>query len=109
MTTRRRSRSRSCCGRRTGPTAPTRLTKLADPKGLWGASDSIHDLANKASASKLPQVAAWMRDFKMSETQLGSLEAAIQKAGQGNTEAGVKAWMAANPGTVNKMAPIPAH
>jgi glycine betaine/proline transport system substrate-binding protein len=85
------------------------MTKLADPKGLWGASDSIHDLANKASASKLPQVAAWMRNFKMSETQLGSLEAAIQKAGQGNTEAGVKAWMAANPGTVTKMAPIPAH
>jgi glycine betaine/proline transport system substrate-binding protein len=85
-----------------------RLTKLADPKGLWGPSDSIHDLANKGSAAKLPQVASWMRNFKMSEAQLGSLEAAIQKAGQGNTEAGVKAWMAANPGTVDRMAPLAA-
>jgi glycine betaine/proline transport system substrate-binding protein len=82
------------------------LTKLADPRGLWGPSDSIHDIANKTSAAKLPQVAAWMRNFRMSEAQLGSLEAAIQKAGQGNTTAGVRSWMAANPGIVDEMAPL---
>ncbi|NUS12277.1 MAG: ABC transporter permease subunit [Streptomyces sp.] len=82
------------------------LTKLADPKGLWGPGDSIHDLANKASGTKLSQVSAWMRKFRLSEAQLGSLEAAIQDAGQGNAARGVRSWIAENPGIVDRMAPV---
>lgn len=82
------------------------MTKLADPRKLWGAADSIHDLANKGSATKLSQVGAWMKGFHLTDAQLGSLEASIQTAGQGNTAAGVKAWMAKNPGVADKMAPV---
>ncbi|WP_328472355.1 ABC transporter permease/substrate binding protein [Streptomyces sp. NBC_00448] len=82
------------------------LTKLSDPKGLWGASDSIHNIANKNSAKKLPQVSTWMKNFHMTEEQLSSLEADIQAAGQGKTADGVKKWMKANPGVVDKMAPV---
>ncbi|WP_435175934.1 ABC transporter permease/substrate binding protein [Actinacidiphila sp. bgisy145] len=83
-----------------------KLTKLSDPKGLWGASDSIHNIANKNSAAKLPQVSSWMKNFTMSESQLSSLEADIQAAGQGGTADGVKKWMKDNPGIVDKMAPV---
>jgi glycine betaine/proline transport system substrate-binding protein len=82
------------------------MTKLSDPKGMWGKGDSIHNLANKNSATKLPQVSDWMKNFHMSETQLSSLEADIQAAGQGKTTDGVKKWMKANPGIVDKMAPV---
>ncbi|MFF6959232.1 ABC transporter permease/substrate binding protein [Streptomyces sp. NPDC088197] len=84
------------------------LTKLADPKGLWGKADSIHNLANKGRADKLPQVTAWMKDFHLTEEQLSSLEADIQSAGQDNTAAGVKKWLAKNPGIADKMAPVTA-
>ncbi|MBM9506923.1 ABC transporter permease/substrate binding protein [Actinacidiphila acididurans] len=84
------------------------LTKLTDPKGLWGASDSIHTEANRSSAARLPHVTSWMRKFHMTEAQLGSLEAAIQAAGQGHVTQGVKAWLAKNPGVENAMAPVVA-
>jgi glycine betaine/proline transport system substrate-binding protein len=84
------------------------LTKLADPKGLWGKGDSIHTLANKKSAARLPRVTAWLRDFHLTEDQLGSLEADIQKAGQGRTMRGVRAWLKANPGIEDKLAPVEA-
>lgn len=84
------------------------LTKLADPKGLWGKGDSIHDLANKGSAGKLPQVSSWMRNFHLTDAQLGSLEADIQKAGEGNAADGVHAWLKQNPGFEDTMAPVAA-
>ena len=82
------------------------LTKLSDPKGLWGPGDSIHDLANTNSARKLPRATGWMKAFHLTDTQLGSLEASIQAAGQGNTAEGVRAWMKKNPGVVDDMAPL---
>jgi glycine betaine/proline transport system substrate-binding protein len=84
------------------------LTKLADPKSLWGPGDSIHDLANKSAGAELPEVSSWMRGFHMTEPQLGSLEAAIQAAGQGNTAKGVQKWIAGHPGVVDTMAPVAA-
>jgi glycine betaine/proline transport system substrate-binding protein len=84
------------------------LTKLADPKSLWGPGDSIHDLANKQAGAELPEVGSWMRGFHMTEPQLGSLEAAIQAAGQGNTAKGVQKWIAGHPGVVDTMAPVAA-
>jgi glycine betaine/proline transport system substrate-binding protein len=85
-----------------------RLTKLTDPKGLWGPGDAIHTLANTPSAGRLPEVTAWMRNFHLTDAQLGSLEASIQSAGQGRTAEGVKSWLAANPGVEKAMTP-PGH
>lgn len=82
------------------------MTKLSDPKGLWGKGDSIHTLANKAGAAKLPQVTGWMRDFHLTDAQLGSLEADIQQAGQGKVMQGVRTWLKKNPGVEEKMAPV---
>ncbi|WUH94362.1 ABC transporter permease subunit [Streptomyces sp. NBC_00433] len=80
----------------------------ADPKSLWGPGDSIHDLAGRSAATRLPQVSSWMRNFRMTEPQLSSLGAAIQAAGRGNTAEGVQKWIAANPRVIDAMAPVGA-
>ncbi|MER5873148.1 ABC transporter permease/substrate binding protein, partial [Streptomyces sp. NPDC002044] len=57
------------------------LTKLEDPKGAWGKGDGIHTLARKGFAADEPQVAEWLRSFKLTEEQLTGLEAKIQETG----------------------------
>ncbi|MFD7922799.1 ABC transporter permease/substrate binding protein [Streptomyces sp. NPDC059740] len=81
------------------------LTKLKDPKGAFGSGDGIHTLARKGFDKDEPQVAQWMKKFKLDEKQLTSLENDIQKAGKNHEQDGVRAWLKANPGTVDKMAP----
>ncbi|MFT2017132.1 ABC transporter permease/substrate binding protein [Streptomyces sp. 796.1] len=82
------------------------MTKLADPKGAFGSGDGIHLLARKGFAQKEPQVAQWMKDFKLDEKQLTTLEQEIQEAGKGNQQQGVRAWLEKNPGMVDKIAPV---
>ncbi|KJY22429.1 ABC transporter permease/substrate binding protein, partial [Streptomyces katrae] len=41
------------------------LTKLEDPKGAWGKGDGIHTLARKGFAEDEPEVARWLREFKL--------------------------------------------
>ncbi|WP_432010113.1 ABC transporter permease/substrate binding protein [Streptomyces cucumeris] len=84
-----------------------KLTKLKDPKGAFGKGDHIDTIARKGFSKENPQVAEWMKKFKLDEKQLTSLEAAIQDAGKGNEQQGVQAWLKKNPGMVNKLAPVP--
>ncbi|MEU5958100.1 ABC transporter permease/substrate binding protein [Streptomyces sp. NPDC047525] len=85
------------------------LKKLKDPKGSWGKGDGVHTLARKGFSEENPQVAKWLKDFKMSEKQLTSLEAEINKAGKGKQQEAVKAWLKKNPGVVDKLAPLPKN
>lgn len=59
------------------------LKKLKDPKGAWGSGDGIHTVARKGFAADNPVVGKWLKDFKLDEKQLTSLEAEINKAGEG--------------------------
>ncbi|WP_042406713.1 ABC transporter permease/substrate binding protein [Streptacidiphilus carbonis] len=81
------------------------LTKLADPKGAFGAHDQIDSLANKDFPQKFPQIAGWLKNFHLTEAQLGSLENDIQQAGQGNEAKAVQTWLAANPGVEDTLTP----
>ncbi|WP_244229718.1 ABC transporter permease/substrate binding protein [Kitasatospora albolonga] len=83
------------------------LTKLADPKGLWGEGDGVHTLARKGFTAEHPEVAQWLKDFKMSEKQLTSLEAQIQKTGSGKEQEAVRSWLKDNPGVTEKWSPVP--
>ncbi|MFE7460310.1 ABC transporter permease/substrate binding protein [Streptomyces sp. NPDC057554] len=83
------------------------LTKLADPKGLWGEGDGVHTLARKGFTAEHPEVAQWLKDFKMSEKQLTSLEAQIQKTGSGKEQEAVRSWLKDNPGVTEKWSPAP--
>ncbi|MFJ2928034.1 ABC transporter permease/substrate binding protein [Streptomyces massasporeus] len=82
------------------------LKKLKDPKGAWGEGDGVHTLSRKGFAGDDPTVAKWLKNFKMSEKQLTSLEAEINKAGKGNQQDAVRAWLKQNPGFADKMAPV---
>ncbi|MFG2413046.1 ABC transporter permease/substrate binding protein [Streptomyces goshikiensis] len=79
------------------------LHKLEDPKGSWGKGDGIHTLARKGFAKDEPEVAKWLRSFKLSEAQLTGLEAKIQESGKGKEQQAVRAWLAEHP-EVAKMA-----
>lgn len=73
------------------------LTKLEDPKGVWGKGDGIHTLARKGFTADEPEVAAWLRSFKLTEEQLTSLEAKIQDTGKGKEQQAVRAWLKDHP------------
>ncbi|MEU9143844.1 ABC transporter permease/substrate binding protein [Streptomyces sp. NPDC048349] len=73
------------------------LTKLEDPKGVWGTGDGIHTLARKGFAADEPDVARWLSSFKLTEQQLTSLEAEIQGTGKGKEQQAVRAWLAEHP------------
>ncbi|MET7360297.1 ABC transporter permease/substrate binding protein [Streptomyces sp. NPDC005562] len=85
------------------------LKKLKDPKGAWGKGDGVHTLARKGFSDENPQVGKWLKNFKMDEKQLTSLEAEINKAGKGKQQDAVRAWLKKNPGVVDKLAPLPKN
>ncbi|MFF4931659.1 ABC transporter permease/substrate binding protein [Streptomyces griseofuscus] len=82
------------------------LKKLQDPKGAWGKGDGVHTLSRKGFAGDNPQVADWLKNFSMTEKQLTGLEAKIQGAGKGKEQDAVRSWLRANPGLVDKWAPV---
>ncbi|MYR28659.1 MULTISPECIES: ABC transporter permease/substrate binding protein [unclassified Streptomyces] len=82
------------------------MTKLSDPKGSWGKGDEVHTLARKGFSKDFPEAAQWLKDFKLSEKQLSSLESEIQDAGKGKQQEAVKSWIKKNPGIVDKLAPV---
>ncbi|MET7285770.1 ABC transporter permease/substrate binding protein [Streptomyces sp. NPDC005573] len=82
------------------------LKKLKDPEGAWGSGDGVHTLARKGFAADNPRVGAWLKDFSMTEKQLTGLEARIQKAGKGEEQSAVRAWLKENPGLLDKWAPV---
>lgn len=83
-----------------------KLKKLKDPKGSWGKGDGVHTVARKGFADDNPVVAKWLKNFRMSEKQLTGLEAEINKAGKGKQQDAVRAWLKANPGVLDKLAPV---
>ncbi|MCF2128961.1 ABC transporter permease/substrate binding protein [Strepomyces sp. STD 3.1] len=82
------------------------LKKLKDPKGAWGKGDGVHTLSRKGFADDDPTAAKWMKDFKLDEKQLTSLEAEINKAGKGKQQDAVRTWLKSNPDLVDKLAPV---
>jgi glycine betaine/proline transport system substrate-binding protein len=84
-----------------------KLKKLKDPKGAWGKGDGVHTLSRKGFAGDNPVVGRWLKNFRMTEKQLTSLEAEINKAGKGRQQDAVRAWLKSNPGLVDKLAPVP--
>ncbi|MFE9042059.1 ABC transporter permease/substrate binding protein [Streptomyces sp. NPDC012421] len=81
------------------------LTKLADPKGVWGKGDGVHTLARKGFSEDNPEVGAWLKDFKLTEKQLTGLEQQIQETGKGKEQQAVRTWLDAQPGLAEQLAP----
>lgn len=82
------------------------LKKLKDPKGAWGKGEELHSIGKKDFAKDFPRVAEWVKGFKMSEKDLSSLEAEIQKGGKGHEKESAGRWLKERPGLLDKMAPV---
>ena len=80
------------------------LKFLDDPKGVYGASETIHTLARLGLEKDLPEVAAFLRNFKLDDQQLGSLMGAVAEAEGDPTEA-VRAWVKQNASLVDGWIP----
>lgn len=75
------------------------LKYLEDPKGSFGEAEEIHTLANKDFGSKHAEVAAMLKKFKMTDAQIGGLEALIND-GMEPADAAAK-WIADNKDVVS--------
>ncbi|MEU1042071.1 ABC transporter permease/substrate binding protein [Streptomyces sp. NPDC005551] len=82
-----------------------RLTKLKDDKKLFGEGNTIRTIAAKEFPQRYPQLTKWIKNFRMSEDELGSLESEIKKRGQGHEEDAVAAWLKQHPDMVERMTP----
>jgi glycine betaine/proline transport system substrate-binding protein len=81
------------------------LTKLKDDKKLFGEGNTIRTISNAKFPGQYPQLTKWIKNFKMSEDELGTLEGEINKHGQGKEEEAVAAWLKEHPDMVDRMTP----
>ncbi|KOG25919.1 glycine betaine ABC transporter substrate-binding protein, partial [Streptomyces viridochromogenes] len=82
------------------------LRKLKDPEGAWGKGEQIHTVAKKDFGQEFPELSGWLKNFKLTEEQLASLEVEIQKGGAGNEKESARRWMDAHPGIEDELAPV---
>ncbi|WP_426750394.1 glycine betaine ABC transporter substrate-binding protein [Myxococcus sp. Y35] len=80
------------------------LKFLEDPKGVYGAAESIHTLTRVGLEKDLPDVAALLRNFKLDDQQLGSLMGAVSDA-EDAPEKAVREWMKQNQALVDGWIP----
>jgi glycine betaine/proline transport system substrate-binding protein len=69
---------------------------LKDTDGAFGKPDGLQVIATKGFSSKHPEVAGWLKNFKMSSADLSNLMLKIRAAGQGHEQEAAKAWIAQN-------------
>jgi glycine betaine/proline transport system substrate-binding protein len=81
------------------------LTKLKDPKKAFGEGNTIRTISSQEFPGQYPQLTEWIKNFRMSESELGSLEAEIKDRGQGHEEQAVAAWLKEHPDMVERMTP----
>ncbi|MBD0837947.1 ABC transporter permease/substrate binding protein [Streptomyces sp. TRM68416] len=81
------------------------LTKLKDPQKFFGEGNTIRTISNKDFPRRYPQLTKWIKNFTMSEDELGTLEQEIKDRGQGHEEEAVAAWLEEHPDMVERMTP----
>ena len=57
------------------------LNVLEYQKGVYGAAENIHIVARKDLSKDMPEVVDFLKNFKMSEQELGDLMGAIEDKG----------------------------
>lgn len=79
--------------------AKYQLKYLSDPKGVFGKAGWIQTEANKEWINSHAEAAGWLKNFKLTPYQLGTLEEDINHAK--SPDAGVTKWIQNNQGVVN--------
>lgn len=68
------------------------LKVLEDPKGIFGEVENIHKYSRKGLEEDMPEVAEFLKKFKLNEAELGDLMGAVEEEGNEPLEA-AKKWM----------------
>lgn len=79
------------------------LKDLEDPKGSLGEGEELHFLGRQGFAEDQPEVGEVMKNFKMTDAELASLENMIQDAGKNMEADAVKQWADENKEFMDKM------
>ncbi|MFC6933017.1 glycine betaine ABC transporter substrate-binding protein [Actinomadura yumaensis] len=72
------------------------IRDLQDPKGAMGQPDGVNTVARKGFSDDQPDVAGWLKKFKMDDQHLGSLEDLMENKYKGKPEQAVDEWLKAN-------------
>ena len=72
------------------------LKVLDDTQTAFGPPDDMQIIATKGWSAANPEVAGWLKNFKITPEQLSSLMLDIQSAGKGKEQETAKAWIAKN-------------
>lgn len=80
------------------------LKFLDDPKNAYGEEENIHTVARKDIKEDMPEVAAFLENFKMDDQQLGDLMGAISDS-DGEAIDAAREWMNENEELVNSWIP----
>jgi glycine betaine/proline transport system substrate-binding protein len=72
------------------------LKVLEDPQGAWGEPDKMQIIATKGWSEANPEVAGWLKNFKITPEQLSSLMLKLQDGGKGQEQTATKQWISEN-------------
>ncbi|WP_433885061.1 glycine betaine ABC transporter substrate-binding protein [Pseudomonas vranovensis] len=76
--------------------AKWKLKFLEDPKGVYGAAETVNSIGSKELDTKAPEVAAFLKKFQwQSKDEIGEVMLAIQEGAK--PEAAAKDWVAKHP------------
>ncbi|MCY6959263.1 glycine betaine ABC transporter substrate-binding protein [Clostridium brassicae] len=81
------------------------LKFLEDPKGVFGEAEHIDTIARKGFEKEMPEVAQFLKNFKMDDKQLGSLMGDIKDNSDKDALDVAKEWMKKNEKLVNSWIP----
>ncbi|MCD5976248.1 MULTISPECIES: glycine betaine ABC transporter substrate-binding protein [Pseudomonas] len=81
--------------------AKWKLKFLEDPKGVYGAAETVDSIGSKELATKAPEVVEFLKKFQWkSKDEIGEVMLAIQDGAK--PEAAAEAWVAKNPERVKE-------
>lgn len=76
--------------------AKWKLRFLDDPKGIYGAAETVNSIGSKGLEKKAPEVAAFLKKFQWaSKDEIGEVMLAIQEGAK--PDAAAKDWVATHP------------
>lgn len=76
------------------------LKVLEDPKGIFGEVETLHKFSRKGLEEDMPEVTTFLKNFKLSDAELGELMGAIEDSDKEPLEA-ARTWMNENEELIN--------
>lgn len=77
------------------------LKRLEDPEGAWGDPEALHAISRVGFEEDFPEVAEWISNFEMTEEGLGSLNAMVEEAADGEEREAAREWIDDNQDAVD--------